>query len=274
MNKRSIFVLALVIFVVILLVVPALLKLRVGHSRDYCREHQRVIWSASQYYKILAAGQGAGDPPQELPALPPGTIPNLKLPVEERLSWYVGLLPHFDQKRYPAAEYADKFNLDEGWKKPAHLEVGKRRITILLCPAAPVLDLIEELSATQYVGIAGLAPDGAKKTATAAGAGAFRYDSPTLHTSFTDGLSETAMLGEVSIDLGGWVRGGRSTIRDLDMGKKPFVGTGGQFGGLHPGGMNLLFADGSSRFQTERISPFVLQNLVTLNGGDAPALPD
>ena len=42
-----------------------------------------------------------------------------------------------------------------------------------------------------------------------------------------------------------------------------------QFGGNHPGGANVLFADGSARFISESIDPKVFEALSTMAGGEA-----
>lgn len=265
---RSLVVLAFLGFLLLLIALPYVQKLRVGHSRDYCKEHQRQIWSAMQTYKLVVAGPER----REVSAYPPGTMVVPTLPAEERLSWLVGLLAQFDQTRYPADKFANRFRFEEGWKP--HREAGQQRLALALCPGSPALGLVDDLAATQYVGLAGLAPNGATLPDSSPRAGAFRYDAATPYESFTDGLSSTAVLGEVSQNLGGWIRGGPSTLRDLDPSKPPYIGPGGQFGGLHPVGMNLQFADGSSRFLTERTSGVVLQQFFTLNGGPAAILPD
>jgi len=42
---------------------------------------------------------------------------------------------------------------------------------------------------------------------------------------------------------------------------------------LHPGGANLLFADGSARFLAESIGADIVAAMLTVQGGDAVNLP-
>ena len=132
-----------------------------------------------------------------------------------------------------------------------------------------------------YVGIAGWArtPRNSccrRSPNAPARAGAFRYDAATPFDRIGDGLSQTLLVGETANDLGPWLRGGPSTVRGVDDAKdaKPFIGTGGQFGGYFPNGANFAMCDGSVRILTPRISPDVLLRLATIDEGTGAAVPD
>jgi len=53
---------------------------------------------------------------------------------------------------------------------------------------------------------------------------------------------------------------------------RPQIGRGRPFGGYHPGGANVAFADGSIKFLRETIDPKVFEALSTVAGGER--LPD
>jgi len=65
-----------------------------------------------------------------------------------------------------------------------------------------------------------------------------------------------------------WTSGGRATVRGLDPSRQPYLGRGRQFGGIHPGGANVLFVDGSVRFVRETVDAKVFEALATVAGGE------
>ncbi len=58
------------------------------------------------------------------------------------------------------------------------------------------------------------------------------------------------------------------TVRGLDPARPPYIGPNGQFGGNHPGGANVLFADGSARFVSDSIDPKIFEAMSTMAGGE------
>ena len=50
--------------------------------------------------------------------------------------------------------------------------------------------------------------------------------------------------------------------------KKPYIGAGRQFGGLHDGVAIVAMADGSVRFVSESVDPKVFEALSTMAGGE------
>ena len=71
--------------------------------------------------------------------------------------------------------------------------------------------------------------------------------------------------GRDRVHSGPWTAGGPPTVRGIDMDQRPLLGVGGQLGGLHPGGFNALFVDGSVRFLNEIIDPAVLSSMMTIH---------
>ena len=76
------------------------------------------------------------------------------------------------------------------------------------------------------------------------------------------------MLAETTAGVGPWTAGGFTTVRGLDPARRPYIGRGRQFGGTHPGGAMVAFADGSIRFLGESIDPQVFEALSTVAGGE------
>jgi hypothetical protein len=212
--------------------------------------------------------------PQEIPqVVPPGTIPNLALPPDQRLSWIAGALPLLDQKLQPIAELATRLDRSAAWDAAPNREVATTRLSLFTCPGAMPEVPPGEPMPTQFVGLAGVGPDGATLglgPPVPNRAGCFRYDEPTPLRTIRDGdgLSNTVLFAETAAQLGPWIRGGFATVRSLDVSSeaKPFLGPGGQFGGNYPMVNGFGFADGSARFFRIDTSPEFLRSLFTIAG--------
>ncbi len=128
------------------------------------------------------------------------------------------------------------------------------------CPSAPTFAPPEMPEFASYIGIAGLGSDAPRLPLASLMAGMWGYDRRTRPADVSRGLSETMFLAETALDHGPWTAGGPPTVRGIDMDHRPLLGVGGQLGGLHPGGFNALFVDGSVRFLNQAIDPAVLSS--------------
>jgi prepilin-type processing-associated H-X9-DG protein len=267
------------------LIVVWINRVRADQDRTYCANNLRMLAQASEQVGLaLPAGAAAGVVAPAMTAqVPPGTVVNPALPPEDRLSWVVPLLPLFDQRLQDTASVYAQIDLSAPWDAERHAAPARERLTVLRCLGNPP-EHGDGPAVTQYVGAGGVGPDAATLPLTLppAGwppiapprAGCFRYDAPTPYAAITDGLSHSILFAEVSAELGPWLRGGPATVRTLDDGLATrAIGTGGQFGGNHPGGANFAFADHSVRFLTDRTDPEVLKGLFTIAGGAADPLP-
>lgn len=207
--------------------------------------------------------------------VPAGTIFNAALPPELRLSWYVGALPGFDQKRQRTDALIASIAREQPWNSEQNHAAARTKLAVLMCPGNPPEALADQPAPTSYVGIGGRGADSPGLLATDPRAGCFRYDAATPFALISDGLSQTLLIGEHSSAVGPWLEGGPSTVRGLDDGAGAVLlqGFGGQFGGCHPLGANWGLADGSVRFFTDRTEPKVLLGMATIAGKDADPLP-
>ena len=231
-------------------------RLRVESSRVGCANNLR---EQSRFAADHGRPGGAAD-------IPPGTVVNPGLPPDRRLSWAADALPRLDQRRLPADLSAAGLDRTGPWDAEANQRSARTRLAVFVCPANPP----DQLGATQYLGLSGLDPGGAALglgPPVPASAGCFRYDSPTPFAAVSDGLSSTLLFGETNRNLGLWLEGGPATVRGLDPAGPAGIGTGGQFGGNHPGVGNFAAADGSLRVLSEATDPGVLRALVTIAGG-------
>jgi prepilin-type processing-associated H-X9-DG protein len=215
-------------------------------------------------------------------SFPPATLPRADQPPERRLSWVVLILPWTDY--FQNVEIM--FEPNRPWDSPENLrprcklyemEGPDRVVESMELPGLPVARCparLEEAAHgsgkfTSYVGIAGLGTDAPTLPVGHARAGVFGYDRQTRLEDFKDGISATMMLAETELANGPWTAGGPATVRGLDPSRQPYIGRGRQFGGLHRGGVNLAFADGSVRFLSETIDRKVFEALSTVAGGES-----
>jgi hypothetical protein len=202
------------------------------------------------------------------------------LPPDQRLSWFVPLLPFLEQD----ALYR-RLDPGAGWDAAANGPAVQAPLRVVRCadwegevPAA-------ETSHTPYLGVAGVGADAPTLPAGAPGAGAFGYDRRTALRDVTDGTSATVLVLESARENGPWAQGGPPTVRGVDPEERPYLGTGRPFGGTHFAenaspkrgqsvGCQALMLDGSVRFLREAVAPEVLEAMATVAGGEQVVFDD
>ncbi len=194
-------------------------------------------------------------------SLPIGTIPNPGLPVKRRLGWNYLIAPELEI-RPPLTP----INLSQAWDDP-YFKPPKYPSCPENCPSN------RDQASANYVGIAGLGIDAPGLPKTDRRAGAFGDNRVVTFADFADGTSQTMMVAESGRKAGPWYAGGRSTVRGLDPSHPPYVGPGGQFGGVHPIATTVLMADGSVQCLKDSIDPKVYEALSTMAGGEMVSAP-
>lgn len=193
-------------------------------------------------------------------ALPTGTVPNADLPVEERLSWFVSLLPYLDQ-----AQTYQKIDQKSGWQAADNAEALSTIIPTFLNPSSQSKTLNSPYGKINYVGMGGLGKDGPTLPVSSNRAGAFGDDRETHLRDFKDGTSYTIMVTDSS-EVAPWGEGGRATVRPLTQ--QPYINGPDGIGSPHPGGIQALFGDGGIRFISENIDAKTMEAFITINGGE------
>jgi prepilin-type processing-associated H-X9-DG protein len=217
-------------------------------QRAECLNNLRQIGAAAQAYRDK----------DEHEAFPPGTLPNADLPPEQRLSWLVALPPYLQEstpgvKKLQALD--GQIDLSRAWDDPANAAAATTDVYLFRCPAHPHDDPGATPGHTHYVGIAGVGPDAARLPASDPRAGVFGYDRALRQTDLTAGAAPTLFAVETTSHNGQWTAGGLPTVRGIDPDDAPPLGPGCPFGGLHSGGANVLWADGSAKFMANSVSP-------------------
>jgi prepilin-type processing-associated H-X9-DG protein len=155
------------------------------------------------------------------------------------LSWRVAILPYIEQD-----SLYQQFHLDEPWDSPHNLTLLRQMPQTYACPSQP--NLAGTGNTTYQVVV------GPNTMFTGNPKGVRLQD-------VTDGTSNTILVGEASRPVP-W-----TAPQDIDMAAgAPMFGLGSK----HPGGFNVLFADGSVRFIKTSIAGIVLHNLLTRAGGE------
>lgn len=154
-------------------------------------------------------------------------------------SWRTLILPFLEQD----ALY-DSIDLSKPWDDPANRMAANTVIPAYACPSAAT-----DPGMTNYVAVV-------DPSSVMSGA------QPSGIRDISDGSSNTIMVTEVaSVDAVPWM-----SPNDINM--QTFVNAAGSGRTNHPGGAQVLFADGSVQFITEDSDPQMRTSLVTKDGQD------
>jgi Protein of unknown function (DUF1559) len=150
----------------------------VGSPRNRCQKNMRNLARALLQY------HDANN------MFPCGAWPNLSLPPEARLSWYVSILPDIERE-----DLFHEFDRTVGWNTDPNDTLLNRRPGLLHCPAL-VLGSSPGTSATNVIGIAGTGMDAPLLPKTDSRAGIFGYDRQTTLADIKDGAANTLIIVE------------------------------------------------------------------------------
>ena len=217
---------------------------RRANFRDECRYNLGQIAMALIQYERT---QGS---------FPAGTVPRVGAPPESRVSWTIHLASFLDSNIHSIGIAGNP------------TVIPPREFRLLQCPSNPSRVTSGGHGLIHFVGIAGLGTDSPTLPAGHPRAGVFGYDRRTRLADIRDGTATTMMLAETGTANGPWYLGGPATVRGVDSSRRPYIGPGRQFGGTHPEGANVAFADGSVRFVSDSVDPKVFEAISTIAGGE------
>ncbi len=220
------------------------------------REAARRTQSKNNLKQIGLSLHNYHDVHNEFPA---GIIEGQDTP-EESISWLALMLPYIDQP-----QLFNQLEMTKPWNDEVNKAIGQNEVMFFRNPSATDV-FLNGYGRSDYAGVAGIGEDGPRLAADQEGAGIFAYDRVTKIRDITDGTSNTLMVGDVGGDRGPWLQGGKGTIRPFV--KQPYIGGPDGWGGIHVGGGQFLFADGSVRFISRNIDPKTMEALITIQGGE------
>ena len=283
----------------IALLLPAVQAARESARRATCTNHQKTVGLAILSYEashgFFPAGRigcdDTGDT-HDIAVCPP------QLPAEKKTgaSGFVELLPQLEQQ-----PLYDRIDVDQGglWNRnvddlrwygdPGKCRGVKEPLAVLVCPsgqAEPLSAVYAPVSAatSSYAFVHGSrGPDFPAHVAKYENNGMFLYVHRRRAKQVVDGLSNTLMLGEVTLS-DTWESSNtwsyalvnadclRSTANPLNT--RPGAGQhlverqNGAFSSRHPGGAVFCFADGHVSFLVEAVEMAVYRGASTIAGED------
>lgn len=214
---------------------------REAPRRSQCTNNLKQIGLALHYYHDVYG------------SFPPGYITDDEgRPIH---SWRVLILPFLEQQ-----PLYDRYRFDEPWDGPNNIKLVKEMPSVFRCPSEDT----EDKACTNYVAVIG------PRTA-------WPGETPVRFSDIADGASNTWLVVEAANSGIAW-----SEPRDLHVLQmapqiNPPAGQG--ISSKHPGGAQVLYADGSMHYISEATSSPSevysehIRNALTIAGGD-PVDPD
>jgi prepilin-type N-terminal cleavage/methylation domain-containing protein/prepilin-type processing-associated H-X9-DG protein len=271
-----------IIGILIALLLPAVQSAREAARQMQCSNNLRQIGLGLHMYehshKQLPAGWSAYNAAKQPSALG-----------EPGWGWAACILPFIEQGNMAST----MIHFDQSIAAPANAQAAKFVLSLYRCPSdddKPTFEwkpdeaggvTIPELAASNYIGVygtddiheVGKKPDGQQCTAN----GTFFHNSGVRLEDIRDGLSQTFIVGERTMDLdrSTWV--GAPSGDECSPGL--VVGTASRvpnkveddthnFGSRHSTGTNFLLGDGSVRMVSEQIDENAYRALSTRDGGE------
>lgn len=251
-----------IIGILVALLLPAVQAAREAARRTQCVNNLSQLGLAIHNYEFSHE------------TLPPGTVnpegPILSLPQGNHTSWIVQILPYIE-----AVTLSRRYDASLGAYAPENAEVRAIPLQVVQCPTAP-MELMNEDRTIAQATYAGCHHD-VEAPIDANNHGLLFLNSRVRFSDIYDGSSHTFLVAEaINPDYAlGWLSGTRATLRntskieepnsmaywhpnDQPRPETPPLEVGG-FGSFHPGGINVAFADGSTRFVTQNVSPELLR---------------
>jgi prepilin-type N-terminal cleavage/methylation domain-containing protein/prepilin-type processing-associated H-X9-DG protein len=275
---------------------------------QYARESVRRIQCANNLKQIGLGVQGHHDALRVVPpAGVDGTVltdvhTRFNIPVNIEHGWVVFLLPYMEQQ-----PLFDKYQLAKDWRSAENQVVRETRLPILSCPSTPNqtrLDKTVTQGVTIFAAISDYAPDTSISTSLnslgvvdslshKSPLGMIRVNTMLSFSQCPDGLSNTLIVAEDAgrptrfrtrgKTLAGSCSGAGWTDRDSEFvtdgytldgttnpGPYPInVTNDNEIYSFHPGGANVLFADGSVHFLADTLDIRVVAKLITAAANEA-----
>jgi hypothetical protein len=231
-------------------ILPAIVKVREASARLACANNLKQVGLATLNY----ADQKEG--------FPQAAFPNPDLPPEQRLSWFVSIVPWVE-----ANDLYSRLDRQKGWDAEENRYLALTEFNTYHCPGYPDSLPDSTFTPSHYLGITGLGQDAAALAKDDPRAGFFGYERNLRMEELKDrGLNTLLIVLESSHATGSWTAAGPPTLGSLNADEVPYLGAGQRFGGNHPGSAPALFADASIRNIANSIDPAVLEACARING--------
>ena len=265
-----------IIGALVALLLPAVQRARESARRAHCQNNLRQLGVALTHYEAMRRSFPVGCVGCSL-----GVDPTRRF----FTSWYARILPLIEQKAL-----GDAYRFDVPSYKSPNLELARTVLPTLLCPSTLEHDLFSSdgpwktEAFADYGGLYGV--EGAGHDAEPEESqvqvlaekwqGVLIYEEAVLARQVSDGLSQTAAVGEALIrrdsnrDPMEWADGHNLFAHTADNAVNGLAGLGNEIGSPHPSGASLTFCDGHVAFVSDDVPAEVVGALLTRAGGEAP----
>lgn len=259
-----------IIAVLIALLLPAVQQARESARRMQCTNNLMQILLAVHNYELNQR------------VLPPGSI-DLSGPIRSQkqggyhFGWIAQILPYLEQRII-----YQNLNFRQSAYALANSTARALPLRAFICPSDPQPhSFTDEPALANYAGC----HHPQESPIDTTNKGVLFLNSSIRLDDITDGTENTILAGETRLDDTGlgWATGTRATLRNtgtppnnggltdqpglLPPSPQNALRVGG-FGGYHPTGANIGFADGSVRFVTDSIDAKLFENFGSRSGGE------
>jgi prepilin-type N-terminal cleavage/methylation domain-containing protein/prepilin-type processing-associated H-X9-DG protein len=277
-----------IIAILIGLLLPAVQKVREAASRAQCQNNLKQIGLALHNYQTSRG------------FFPPGGIttaqPRLGIPSGVLHGWAVFILPQLEQENL-----YNLYSFAVNWDNSTNAQVVGQQLAVMQCPSVPTGGNRTYTSNGTTVAAGDYAPDNAIDTgpislglvqSVSNRNGVMQVDFLCRVLDIRDGTSNTLVIAECA-GRPGQFRTGNKLVgnsqtdggwadREAEYITHGFTTDGASNPGpcainctnnneifsFHPGGANVVMADGSVRFLSQELSIQIISNLITRAGGE------
>jgi prepilin-type N-terminal cleavage/methylation domain-containing protein/prepilin-type processing-associated H-X9-DG protein len=265
--RRGFTLIELLVVIAIIAVLIALLLPAVQAAREAARRLQCV----NNLKQIGIALHGYHDAFNTFPA--GGWIALFQQPLTNNLNvgWSASVLPWLEQRAL-----FDGLNFSFPYNKAVNSSAGHTVLTVYLCPSEPRKSLWNrapgdafDFADADYGGMYGPRGLSSPTFTNNPPAGAMIFNQVISLAQITDGASQTIAVGEDPEAINAiWISGHNIFDQSAPINARPFTEFGEELTSQHPGGVNVLFADGSVHFLKNSTANTPLAALCTRNLGE------
>lgn len=265
-----------IIGTLVALILPAVQAAREAARRTECQSNLRQIGlaivsheSSHQTFPIGCIGCRFVTPEPGQPYVP-----------QRFLSWNIQVLPFIEQESLFA-----QFDFEVTSYQSPNKEAGATVLPIFLCPSTledalqNTTGLWKTLAFTDFAGIYGVEGEGRDNTDSSSAhwlnsesLGVMLYEEPVTTEEIEDGLSKTALVGELKLRRVAeceWANGHNVFAQEGSTPINHTSGLGNELGSPHPGGASVIFCDGHVQFLNEDMNQTVLNAILTKSGHES-----
>ena len=235
--------------------------LRASPAIDRLRQPAALAMGEPRLANLAQGLSRSAEAEQTFPAAAAGSA---ILPAEARLSWIATLLAFYGHE-----DWQKSLKFARSWQDAENQPITRQPLAAAINPVFSETTTPEGYPVSHYVGISGVGADAVDLPPEDKRAGVFG-NQPRRAEAVRDGTSNTIAVMGVRERWGPWSAGGPSTVRPITA--DPVVNGPDGFGTGQADGMLVGMADGSVRFLSSKVDPRVVQQLATINGGEANAI--